>query len=482
MTDPVFARRRSGSASRRVSSLRRLSLAYAAIFLAISALFFVGAMHLVSEKNRERLQSLVFADGRELAEKLDEAPTEMRRDVAHAIVGARVARGKDRVQYALVTPDGGWFGNLDQKVVSRAQNGTLRLRTPGWLSVGAIHRVEVSPDTYVLISRNQDDAGLERDVLAVALLAAGLAALVAFVIAPMAGMRLVRRVEAVNAACLAFGAGDMTARAPGAASQDEFGALARSVNAMFERIEDLVGGLRDVSNRAAHDLRTPIARLRFDLEGVRAAETVKAAHVAAEGALRETDAILATFDALLDIAEIEAGSTLKFRPVDLAEIAAQAMALYAPVAEDAGIDLSAQTETQIVTGEPALLVRLVANLLDNAIKFGRPGGCVRVQVEPIGSMALLTVEDDGPGIPVDRRQNVLERYVREPSEGISGLGLGLALVAAVARRHDAELVLSEGKAGRGLRVELRFPLAIPARQDSGHTETFTLSETAPTPS
>lgn len=472
MTGSLSARRKSRPAARRVSSLRRLSLAYAAIFLAISTLFFVGAMHLVSEKNRERLQSLVVADSRDLAEKLDEAPLEMRRDVAHAIVGARVARGKDRVQYALVTPDGGWFGNLDPKVVSGAQTGTLRLRTPGWLSVGAVHRVEVSPGAYVLISRSQDDAGLERDVLAVALLAAGLAALVAFIIAPMAGMRLVRRVEAVNAACLAFGAGDMAARAPGAASQDEFGALARSVNAMFERIEDLVGGLRDVSNRAAHDLRTPIARLRFELEGARSAKTLKAAHAAADGALRETDAILATFDALLDIAEIEAGSTLKFRPVDLAEIASQAQALYAPVAEDAGIHLSAQTEAQVVTGEPALLVRLVANLLDNAIKFGRPGGCVRVSVQPMGSMALLSVEDDGPGIAVDRRQQVLERYVRDPSDGISGLGLGLALVAAVARRHDAELTLSQGPKSRGLRVELRFPLASPACQDFDFTETL----------
>ncbi|MDB5421193.1 MAG: sensor histidine kinase [Brevundimonas sp.] len=472
---------RSRPTSRRVSVLRRLSLAYAAIFVAISALFFVGAMHLVSEKNRERLQSLVFADSRDLADKIDEAPPEIRREVAQAIVGARIARSKERVQYALVGPDGGWIGNLNPGAVSRAQNGALRLRTRGWLSVGAVDRVEVSPDTYVLIGRSQDDAGLERDVLGVALLAAGLAALVAFILAPMAGMRLVRRVEAVNAACLTFGAGDMSARAPGAASQDEFGALARSVNAMFERIEDLVGGLRDVSNRAAHDLRTPIARLRFQLEGVRTASTLKAAHAGAEGALRETDAILATFDALLDIAEIEAGSTLKFRPVDLAEIAGQAVALYGPVAEDAGIALSVHAETLIVTGEPALLVRLVANLIDNGIKFGRSGGRVQIKVEPSAAGTLLVVEDDGPGISTDHRQQVLGRYVREPSHGVSGLGLGLALVAAVARRHSAELVLCEGSTGRGLRVELRFPLADPACQDLGDGEPLSIAETPPVP-
>lgn len=477
MTSAPPPSHRSGPASRRVSVLRRLSLAYAAVFVAISALFFVGAMHLVSEKNRERLQSLVFADSRDLADKIDEAPPEMRGEVARAIVGARIARSKERVQYALVGPDGGAVGNLDPEAVSRDQDGTLKLRTKGWLSVGAVDRVEVSPDTYVLIGRSQDDAGLEHDVLAVALLAAGLAALIAFILAPMAGMRLVRRVEAVNAACLSFGAGDMSARAPGAASQDEFGALARSVNAMFERIEDLVAGLRDVSNRAAHDLRTPIARLRFQLEGVRAASTLKAAHAGAEGALRETDAILATFDALLDIAEIEGGSTLKFRPVDLAEIARQAVALYGPVAEDAGIALLVQAEPVIVTGEPALLVRLVANLIDNGIKFGRPGGGVQVNVESSSTGALLTVEDDGAGIPAGRRQRVLERYVREPSQGVRGLGLGLALVAAVARRHGAELALCDGRTGRGLRVELRFPLADPACQDLSDGEPLSIAET-----
>lgn len=441
----------------RVSSLRRLSLAYAATFVAISALFFFGAMHLVSEKNRERLQSLVFADSRDLADKLDDAPAPLRLEVAQAIVGARVARGKERVQYALVRAAGPWIGNLAPSDVEARADGTLRLRTRGWLSVGAIDRVEAGPDAYVLISRSQDDAGLERDVLGVALLAAGLAALVAFIIAPMAGMRLVRRVEAVNAACLAFGSGDMSARAPGAASQDEFGTLARSVNAMFERIEDLVGGLRDVSNRAAHDLRTPIARLRSELDRARRAGTLDAAQAAAEAALLETDAILATFDALLDIAEIEAGSTLTLEAVNLADVVDQAIALYREVAEDAGIVLEVATEAAFVTGEPFLLVRLVANLIDNAIKFGRAGSTLQLSVELIGSAALLFVEDEGPGIAAERRDNMLERYVRGSVEGVSGLGLGLALVAAVARRHGAALTLTEARKGPGLRVEIRFP-------------------------
>lgn len=448
-----------GASSPRVSALRRLSLAYAATFVAISALFFFGAMHLVSQKNRERLQSLVFADSRDLTDKLDDAPWPLRREVAQAIVGARVARGKERVQYALVTRDGPWMGNLDPSDVRVHVDGTMTLRTRGWLSAGAVDRVDAGPDAYVLISRSQDDAGLERDVLGVALLAAGLAALVAFVIAPMAGMRLVRRVEAVNAACLAFGSGDMSARAPGSASQDEFGTLARSVNAMFERIEDLVGGLRDVSNRAAHDLRTPIARLRSQLDQARRAGNLEAAQAAAEAALLETDAILATFDALLDIAEIEAGSTLTLEAIDLADVVARAVALYSAVAEDADIALEVKTEACVVTGEPFLLVRLVANLIDNAIKFSRSGSTVVVSVQVDGAEALLIVEDDGPGIAPDRRDSVLGRYVRGSAEGVGGVGLGLALVAAVAHRHGALLVLAEALNPPGLRVEVGFPLA-----------------------
>jgi two-component system sensor histidine kinase TctE len=155
------------------------------------------------------------------------------------------------------------------------------------------------------------------------------------------------------------------------------------------------------------------------------------------------------------------------------------VALYAPVAEDAGIVLSLQTEPLIVTGEPALLVRLAANLIDNGIKFGRPGGRVQIKVEPSAAGALLVVEDDGPGIPADRRQQVLERYVREPSHGVSGLGLGLALVAAVARRHGAELTLCEGRTGRGLRVELSFPLVEPACQTLSDDEPSSMAGLSP---
>lgn len=248
--------RKTQPRSRRASSVARLSLAYAVVFILISGLFFAGAMHLVAQKNRERLQSLVFADSRDLKTKIDEAPLALRLDIARAIVGARIAQGKDRVQYALVAPSEDWFGNLSASSIRVARDGQLVLATHGWLSVAAIDRIDLGQGAYILLGRSQDEAGLERDVMAVGALALALAGLVAFVIGPIASLRLVRRVEAVNQACENFGAGDLTARAPGAAASDEFGALARSVNAMFERIDALVGGLREVSNQAAHDLRT----------------------------------------------------------------------------------------------------------------------------------------------------------------------------------------------------------------------------------
>ena len=445
-----------GYPNRGASALRRLSLAYAATFLLISAMVFAGAMHLVTQKNQERLQSLVFADSRELADKLNDAPPALRAEVARAIVGTRIAQGKDRVQYALVARGQHLFGNLDPQDIKSTSARTLRLRTHGWLSSGAVDRVEAGPGAYVLIARSQDDAGLERDMAAVGLLALALGAVVAFVIAPLAGRHLVRRVEAINRACEAFGAGDMAVRAPGSQSRDEFGTLARSVNGMFERIDDLVGGLRDVSNRAAHDLRTPIARLRSLLEQGRAAPTLAAAREAAQAAVAETDRILATFDALLDIAEIEAGSTLAFVEIDLEVIVAEAVKLYEPVAEEAGIDLSIRTQSAITRGETSLLVRLVANLLDNAIKYAPRGSAITVILTTTGDQIHLRIEDQGPGISVDQRTAVLRRTVRGPQETKGGLGLGLALVAAVARRHGANLALGSRDFGQGLRVDLSF--------------------------
>ena len=444
--------------SRGASILRRLSLAYAATFLLISAMVFVGAMHLVTEKNQERLQSLVFADSRELSDKLNDAPPELRVEVARAIVGVRIAQGKNRVQYALVASGQPLLGNLDPEDVKSTAAAGLRLRTKGWLSSGAVDRVEAGPHAHVFIARSQDDAGLERDVAAVGLLALAMAAFVAFIIAPLAGRHLVRRVEAINRACEAFGAGNMGVRAPGSESRDEFGTLAHSVNGMFERIDDLVGGLRDVSNRAAHDLRTPLARLRTLLEKGRSAPTLDAARDAAQAAVVETDRILATFDALLDIAEIEAGSTLALVEVDLETIVAEAVNLYGPVAEEAGIALSIRTQSATVRGEPSLLVRLVANLLDNAIKYAPRGSVVAVKIIPSDGRVNLCIEDQGPGIPLDQRTAVLKRTVRGPRETQSGLGLGLALVAAVARRHSAELALGAREFGPGLRVNLAFPV------------------------
>lgn len=416
-------------------------------------------MHLVVAKNSERLQSLVAADGRVLAAKLAEAPAGLRVEIGRAIVGARIAQAKDRVQYALVVPGEAPIGNLDLGAVRRSPTRDLTLETPGWLSASAIDQLDLGPDAYILLGRVQDEAGLERDVLAVGLLALALAGLIAFVIGPVVSARLVRRVEVVNLACEAFGAGDLNARAPGAEVQDEFGALARSVNGMFERIDTLVSGLRDVSNRAAHDLRTPIARLRTNLEGVRSAPSLPLARAAAEAAIVETQSILATFDALLDLAEIEAGATLSLSPIDLAEAAQQAATLYGPVAEEAGIRLKLDLQPAWVVGEDALLVRVVANLLDNALKYCPNGAAIGIETRQDAETTLLTITDDGPGIPASLRREILQSRVRGPSAQGHGLGLGLALVAAVAKRHQASLILTDGLGGKGLQIRLIFPRA-----------------------
>jgi signal transduction histidine kinase len=281
------------------------------------------------------------------------------------------------------------------------------------------------------------------------------AALCAFVVAPWASGRILRRVAAINEACDRVRVGDLSARAPGAQTGDEFGALAGHVNAMLGRISALVMGLRDVSNRIAHDLRTPMARLKSDLEKAARAQTLEEARALAGAAAVETDEILQTFEALLDIAEVEAGSDGELSPILLDEAAAAAADLYEAVAEDRCVSLDFIRQPAPILGERSLIVRLAANLLDNAIKFSPEGGTVRLKVMADGDECVLSVEDHGPGVATAERDAVMGRFARGSAAAATpGHGLGLALVAAVAKRHGAVVRLED--AAPGLRVTARF--------------------------
>ncbi|MEP9348524.1 ATP-binding protein [Xanthobacter sp. KR7-225] len=274
--------------------------------------------------------------------------------------------------------------------------------------------------------------------------------------------RVLKRIDAMTATSETIMAGDFTGRLALAGTGDEFDRLAHSLNAMLERIEALMQGLKDVSDNIAHDLKTPLTRLRNRAEeALRTAATEAQWRRALEDTIEESDALIRTFDALLMIARAEAGQArASMSDVDLAQITENVSELYEPLADEKGLDLEVEAAPVVVHGVRELLAQALSNLVDNAIKYAAPQDGARrriaVRLAREGGEAVLSVADQGPGIPAGERGRVVERFVRlEASRTRPGSGLGLALVAAVAHLHGGSLVLSDNEPG--LVATLRLP-------------------------
>jgi len=279
---------------------------------------------------------------------------------------------------------------------------------------------------------------------------------------------LLARIEGINRGTEDILQGDLTRRMPVRGNRDEFDRLATSLNAMLDQIDGLMTGMRGVADNIAHDLRSPISRLRSRLEVSLMSETdADGFRRAMEDAIREADGILATFNALLEIALAEAGAVRdRFSPIELSALATDAGDLYGPVAEDKGQILAIGIEPGVtVPGNSHLLAQAVANLLDNAIKYTPEGGRISLDVRRDGDGAVLDIRDSGPGIPEEARGRVLDRFVRlDASRSAPGAGLGLSLVSAVARLHRATLTLADN--APGLHVTMRFPHVLAGHQDA----------------
>jgi len=271
--------------------------------------------------------------------------------------------------------------------------------------------------------------------------------------------RVLRRVDAMTETTRNIMDGDLTDRLPVDGTGDELDRLAGNLNAMLDRIEALMAGLKDVSDNIAHDLKTPLTRLRNRAEqALRTAKSESEYRAAIEGTIEESDGLISTFNALLMIARAEAGQAREgMSDFDAAEIAHDIGELYEPLAEERGIVLKVEADTAApVKGNRELVSQAIANLVDNAIKYGEPDHAqvngekpeVVLRALKDGDRILLTVADHGRGIPEQDRSRVVERFVRlEQSRSQPGLGLGLSLASAVARLHGGELTLEDNHPG-----------------------------------
>lgn len=365
--------------------------------------------------------------------------------------GRRVAGNIDA--WPTTTPeDGAWFRTV--------------LNHDGFGMQVRLHRLDL-PGLQLLIGRDEADRTQLRRLLAEGVFwASG-----AVVVFGMLGAWLLRRALQLRLSptfetTQAIAGGDLSRRVALAGRNDEFDRLAGTLNTMLDQVTKLMEGVRGVSDAIAHDLRTPIARARAKLEDALAhAEDEPALRAAVEQGIADLDNISRIFQALLRIAEAEAGARrAAFAPFDLAPVLADAAEFYQVAAEARGQRMDVLIADSLpLVGDRDLLLQAVANLLDNAIKFAPAGGVLRLETAAGQGRLEVMVSDNGPGMPPEDRFHAGERFFRaDKARATPGSGLGLSLVQAVAHLHGGVLELADAMPGMdppGLRATLVLPVS-----------------------
>lgn len=337
----------------------------------------------------------------------------------------------------------------------------LPILRAGIKSLANVQRYELPGGFHLLIGRDVQVRSQLRKMLTDALLWAVGVVLLLATIGALVIRNLFRRTLAnISATSVAIASGDFAQRVKLSGRGDEFDQIAEVINDMLDRIGRLMDGVRQVSNAIAHDLRTPITRARTRLEDAALhAETADDLRAAIERATQDLDGIVGVFQALLRIAEIEAGSRRSsFARFDLVPLLAEVADLYGALAEERGISLRLETPAALPAyGDKAMIQQAIANLVDNAVKFSPDGGVVQLTASA-SAMVFVSVADQGPGIPLDERDRATDRFYRgETARSTPGSGLGLSLVLAVAQLHGGNLRLEDNRPG--LRAILALPLA-----------------------
>lgn len=448
----------------------RLTLVYLLLFVffafTLLGYFAWNTRRLVTEQ----ISQTVNAETTELVGRFE---TDGLRGLVAAIENRALRPGSNL--YLVATPAGqgvaGNVGSLEPGILGNigwAETKYRRLEEQDLANHRALVRVSQLPGGFrLLVGRDLEE---RRRVFGVVASAAQWSFLVVIVLGLGGGLfvarRVLTRIDAMTGTTQRIMAGDLSERLPVGRSGDELDRLAGNLNAMLERIEALMLGLKEVSDNIAHDLKTPLTRLRNRAEEALAKSGSETDYrTALERTIEESDGLIRTFNALLMIARAESGQARgDMTDFDGADVARDIHELYEPLAEDKGLVLSVEAEAAPLHGNRELISQAVANLVENAIKYGQPaegsGGSANVTIsaKAEGKEVLLSVADRGPGIPEVDRTRAVERFVRlEASRTLPGSGLGLSLASAVATLHGGELRLSDNSPG------LRATLVLPRR-------------------
>lgn len=447
----------------------RLAAASAAAFLVLSALI-VGVLFW---QTNTALTDHVVGELRNEAAALGEEAKSTGPDALIARIAARSRAGGTSLYFLADAAGRKVAGNLDDLPADAASSptgGVFRYLPAGAPSgaerIGVAVPVAVGGGWQLVVGRDiAQQLALAEKIKRTFLWGFGAFALAALGAGIALGRAVLRRIEQITATTRSIMAGDLSRRIPVSSRGDELDELSASLNAMLERIEQLMAGLREVSDNIAHDLKTPLNRLRNSAEAaLRDTRGSEAYREGLETTIEKADDLIKTFNALLLIARLEAGVVEESAETfDLGPLVRDMAELYEPVAEEAGLNLVIEAADGIALRANRHLVgQAVANLVDNAIKYSAGAkrasdATVAVRAVRGEGVAEISVSDSGPGIEAKDRERALRRFVRlEKSRTQPGTGLGLSLVAAVARLHNGAIRLEDNDPG--LRVVLTLPL------------------------
>jgi len=447
----------------------RLAALYAAVFaLSVAVLFglvyWIAATALDGQLRASVSQDVASLEERFHSQGLDELTREINRRIQtrqggigyYVLEDPSGKRLTGNIPEAVSMPSSGWSH------IVLPRDGRKKDEDGGDLDAPGIEAFCVQLDDGSRLLAGEDDRRIQEAREAI-IQAFGWGGASALLLAAAGGAVLslgfLRRVESINRAVVAIMDGNLAERVPTAQTRDDLDQLAVNFNAMLDRIQALMENVRQVSNDIAHDLRLPLSHLRQKLERVREARLGKEdCGNAVEQAIEDVDGVLRIFSAILRIAQIESGGRRpSFAMTDMTRLATFVAESYAPVAEERGQRLTARVDGEAsVFGDQDLLTQMLVNLVENALKHCPEGARIEILLEARGNETRLSVCDDGPGIPEEERENVLQRFYRvDRSRALPGAGLGLALVKAAVELHKGSIALSDNNPG--LRATLRFP-------------------------